>query len=326
MKFDELGLPTIIVPYPGPSRVEGEQDIFVYLRPETNGVLVESTMLKVIKATNVKNDAMDLIYLANIPGEFMVENRIVEQYYALRMHFAVQGWAAFTPEMKKKFRDHFLVDGDSVSVLGAFPAIKKLSMEPEEMFGIWVDQEDLAVINGQVIKRIKDLYVVNYDIPALIHKNSKATDIALMIFRTKLPYAELKSIIQGMQDALRGIGIINAQYDAARAFHYSKGPFEQLMDATAYLFPASQKTIRMSDCTFGLWLEAHGVAPDLICSYLRNPIVQIKDRDGLIREDHLFSLTTGLSYAEAYNLLSSIVEQKTLIHHAPFIDGIGMGM
>lgn len=320
MKPDELGQPTVIVPYPGCSEDPLLQDIFVYLRPETNGVIAESTILKVVKAANKNQDAMKLIYLANIPGEFIVEHKIVEQYYALRLHYAVNGRLAFTPYMAEQFSKYFKVDFNSVPVLGGFEALDTLKMEQEELFNVWVPATDVFITNGQIVKKIGGYYVVNYDIPALLHKNSKSTDIALMIFRTSLGYGKVKELVADMHQALVAINVLGTQYDAARAFHFSKGPFEQILDGASYLYPTSGGSLRLEDLTFSCLLLQRGISRKKICDLLRNPIVRVRRPDGSIFEENIFQLTRYHDYQEAIELLDTIVEQIPMINHGPILD------
>jgi len=322
MKPDEMGQPTIIVPYPGPSSVAGFQDIFVYLRPETNGVIAESTILRVVKSANVHGDAMKLIFLANIPGEFIVENHIVEQFYSVRLHFAVHGGNAFTPSMRERFSRHFSIPFSEAKIYGAFRALQEFDMQPEELFKVWVAETDLMHLNGQIVKKIKDIYVVNYDIPALIHKNSRQTDIAVMIFRTSYGYPEVKALVANMHKALCDINILSAQFDASRAFHFSKGPLEQVMDGIAYLYPATGKKLHLANFTFATWLQEQGFDISILKSLLLNPIVTWKDEQGNGHEDNVFNLTLYDDYATALCKLRAIVHQHDCIHHGTFLEAI----
>jgi hypothetical protein len=322
MTPDQLGLPTIIIPYPGPAQHWGEQDIFVYLRPETNGVLVESTMLKVIKSAEEYSSAMKLIYMANFPGEFIMQNSIIEQYYALKLHFAVMGSKAFTRPMIDRFCRYFHRDFESAEILGAFQALQRFNMKPEELFELWVAEEDVCIIAGQTVKRIRDAFVVNYDIPALLDKNNKGTDIAIMVFRTNLGYSHVRGLVRSMHSALVNSGIINPKFDPSRAFHYSKGPFEQIMDGIGYLYTQNRETIALKHFTFAHYLMEKGIDESVICGCLMNPIVGIEDDEGNIREINLFQHTSGMNYGQAFSALERVRHQTVLIHHGPLLQAI----
>jgi hypothetical protein len=318
MNSDSAGLPTVIVPYPGPATNPDEQDIFVYLRPETNGILVESTMLKVIKSAG-EGQPMKLVYMANFPGEFIVKNTIVEQYYSLKLHFAVVGKRAFTRSMKERFSDFFRDDFDSSTIIGSFEALDYLGKTPEELFHTWVSDADMTQMNGQTIKRIEGVYVVNYDIPALLHKNAKGTDIAVMIFRTKRDYSSVKTLVRRMHEALVAGGILDPKYDPSRAFHYSKGPFEQILDGVGYLYTQQREKIKLRDFTFARYLLNRGIDQSIICGMLMNPIVRILQYDGSVIEDNMLSYTSNFSYSQAVEALTRIVCQYPIIHHGPIL-------
>ena len=322
MRADARGLPTTIVPYPGPADDPGFQDIFICLRPETNGMLVESIMLKVLKSAEKYSSAMQLIYMANFPGEFIIENNIVEQYYALKLHFSVMGKEAFTPEMIKAFNAHFHRRFENCEVIGSFHALKKFGMNPEQLFNLWVRKEAVCTINGQTIKRIHNTYIINYDMPALIHKNNQGTDIAVMIFRTKLNCLDLQELFRSMHKALIDAAIINPRYDMSRAFHYSKGPFEQLMDGIAYLHSQNREEIGLEDLTFVRYLMGQGIDPTSICGFLMNPTVGIKLENGRIQEVNLFQHSSGMPYDKTCMVLKQVVYQAVMIHHGPLLQSI----
>ncbi len=131
-------LPKVLIPYPGPTGDPRQQDIFVYLRPETNGVRVESAVLKVIEHCPAYKQDMNLVYLANVPGEYITEQHIVEHYYALKLDFAVYGKDRFTPHMKEAFTQAFRLPFAEADIIGSFEALRRLKLGPEELFALWV--------------------------------------------------------------------------------------------------------------------------------------------------------------------------------------------
>ncbi len=161
--------PKILVPYPGPDADPGLLDIFVYLRPETNGVAVESTVLKVVKEYRRRDADLDLIYLANVPGDHIVQTKTVERHYALRLHFAVHGGAAFSSAMQEQFSEYYHQPFAAERVIGAFDALRRFNWEPEELFGLWVAEEAVSRIAGQVVKQYDGVWIVKYAIPARLH-------------------------------------------------------------------------------------------------------------------------------------------------------------
>ena len=91
----------------------------MYLRPETNGVLTESVIMKTISTEPRWKEEVKLVYLANYPGDFIHTRHVIEHHYRLKILFARKGGAAFTPGMRADFREKFSdVISDEDRVLG----------------------------------------------------------------------------------------------------------------------------------------------------------------------------------------------------------------
>jgi hypothetical protein len=158
--------------------------------------------------------------------------------------------------------------------------------------------------------------------PALLDKNNKGTDIAIMVFRTNLGYSHVRGLVRSMHSALVNSGIINPKFDPSRAFHYSKGPFEQIMDGIGYLYTQNRETIALKHFTFAHYLMEKGIDESVICGCLMNPIVGIEDDEGNIREINLFQHTSGMNYGQAFSALERVRHQTVLIHHGPLLQAI----
>ncbi|HKK21242.1 MAG TPA: hypothetical protein VJ983_07210 [candidate division Zixibacteria bacterium] len=310
-------LPKVLIPYPGPASERDEQDIFVYLRPETNDVRVEATVLKVVERCPAYKRDMNLVYLANVPGEFITRHHIVEQHYALKLEFAVYGKELFTPYMRTAFSNAFRTSFDGADIIGSFEALRRLKLRPEELFALWVPDEDLFVVDGQSIKRVGGSYVVNYDIPALLHKNSRGTDIAVMIFRVRLGYSFFNDLVEQMRDALIQNGLMSPKTPPSRAFHYSKGPFEQILDGFGYLFTSQIETASLADLTFSTFLSNNGIQFETIRGVVSHPILHFKDEYGNTLEENLFSYTLFDDYQTALRKLNTMVAQVVLPRRGP---------
>jgi hypothetical protein len=223
------------------------------------------------------------------------------------MPFAERGGAAFTESMKERFSLHFGVSFDSARVLGAFAALKYLDLTEDQLFGTWVPDEDLLVLNCQSIKRIDDVYVVNYDIPALLHKNNAGTDIAVMMLRSTLSNEQFHHMITDMGAALREKGIVGRGEAMSRAFHYSRGPFEQLLDARSHLYDEAGKPVPLTQLQFCRYLADRGLTYRYVEQVLERPILEFRDEKGEIHEECLFPYTAGDSYEQAWSKLRAAV-------------------
>lgn len=300
--------PQVLVPYPGPDADPDIQDIFVYMRPETNGVVGEGEVLKVIEDCPQYKVDLNLVYLANIPGEFIAANHIVERHYAVKMSFAVHGKTLFTQRMRERFSDHFGVDVETAPIIGAFEALERLDVRAEDLFQQWVDEPDMLVLNGQSVKRVGAFYVVNYDIPALIHKNNKNTDIAVMLFRSHTSYEYFLSLTAKMREGFIKRGMLDTRGHVSRVFHYSKSPVEQILDGRGYLYGRDGSAISIDRLSFAAYLRQHGVTQAEIEGILANPIAEFDTPRGIV-EDHVVGYTRNDSYPEALRKLRSMVSQ-----------------
>ena len=301
--------PTVIVPYQGTSDDVNCRDIFVYLRPETNGIIVESSLLRVIENTPLYREHINLIYLANIPGGFILKNGIIEDHYGYKMPFARYGGSIFTPSMRKRFEEYFKEDFNGEKVVGAFEALDILGISEEELFQIRVPDDLVLNLNCQVVKKIGTIYVVNYDIPALIHKNNLKTDIAVMLFRSKLNNEDFHRMVEEMEISLRINGILKTGSSYSRAFHYSRGPFEQVLDARGHLYSRDGLHVPLQNMQFCSFLGRRGIRCNEIGRILDNPIMMFRTEDGTPVEDCIYSRTQGASYEEAYKILAGCQSQ-----------------
>lgn len=269
--------PKIIVPFRS-AFADGRctdfcQDMVVYLRPETNGIQTESVLFRVFKDP-AWHSRVDLVYLANVPGEFLLQRQVVERHYAHRTRFAREGAAAFTPAMKETFARFFGIPFERARIVGAFEALSLLDMDEEALFRIWVPVYDLLELEGQLVKRVKDdLFVVNYDMPALLHKHHTSTDVAAMVFRTEMTYAEFRPAVDQIRQSLVREGLLDPDKPEHRVFHWSRGPFEQLLDASGYVYTVLDEPVAWRDLAFGHFLLEQGESEEAIASVLNNPFV-----------------------------------------------------
>ena len=307
--------PKILVPYPGPQSDGSTQDVFIYLRPETNGVAFESQVLGVVSHNPSYKRDFKLIYLANIPGSYIVNQHIIEQHYAIRLFFAVHGKDAFTDYMMEEFERFCGCTLHGAPLIGSFAALKKLDMDPDELFNTWVEKQDVLMVNGQIIKRIGDYYVVNYDIPALLKKNTRETDIAVMMFRTSATYATFRGLVHEMRARLVERELINPEVHVSRYLHYSKGPFEQVLDGTGYLLRPDREHVKLEDLSFVQYLDKKGYPLSYVSGLLNRPIIRVRRPDGNLQECNLMEYTSGLSYEAALNAVRQIESQVLLPRH-----------
>ncbi len=297
--------PTIVIPYTGPNSRGLIDDVFLYLRPETNGIMVESILMNVLRSSSIYRENAELVYLANLPGDFIMENHVVEEHYSVNYQFACAGKELFTDFMKMKFEEKFSEKFDNAKILGSFEVLTELGIEPEDLFNIWVSEQDMMLINGQSIKKYKNIYIINYDLPALLHKNNFTTDIAVMILRSTLKKDQFLGMIRDMEFALINNGIMDKNKPPSRFFHYSKGPFEQILDGRGYLYNEDGTHISDEKISFTEKLLQSGFSLEDINNVITNPIMTFDMKDGVI-EDNIFTRTKSNTFDEALDVLKSV--------------------
>ena len=174
--------PTIVLPYTESNSNENFRDLYIYLRPESNGIRVESLIFGLIHDNFLYRDGISLVYLANLPGDFVSKEKIIERHYNLKCEIAKKGRECFTPLMIERFEKWYKVNWDDVNIVTAYEALRILKVTSKELFNVWVNEKDFFYVHGQSIKKIGQLYVINYDIPELLKMNNLETDIATMVF------------------------------------------------------------------------------------------------------------------------------------------------
>ena len=295
---DAIRQPTILIPYPGPSGDPDVQDVSVYLRPEANGVKVESTLLRFIHGSPEYRHSLGMVYLANLPGELVDQRRIIEKHYSLRLQFARCGGRSFTPTMIRGFEHFFGVRFEVSRVLGAFEAMEVLGLTPEQLFQVWVPADQVTRLHDQTVKRFRGLYIVNYDIPALLSRSCRDRDIFTMVLRSTLPYPRLHDIIAQAARALETEGILPHPGVYSHIFHYSKGPFEQLLDGISYVCDPQGNPVEPRRLSFLAYLLAEGCREEDVLEAIRRPIRFFRTPYG-VQEHNLFVYTAGDSFREA---------------------------
>lgn len=316
---DDEGV-TLLIPYSGPTERGDEQDVFVYLRPESNGMEVESTIFKVIEQCPAYKDGINLVYMANLSGPWMMRHHVVEHHYALKLYFATHGKEALTPGMRRGFEEAFSLPFEDAPIIGAFEALRRFGCSAEELFQTWVPRKDFCEVSGQTFKHVQEYYVVNYDIPALLHKNTAESDIAVMLFRISTGFDYFDELVGQMRDALVRKELLSSRSHESRIFHYSKSPFEQILDAQGHLVRRDGSTYDLEAISFARYLLDRGMDEETILHLVRHPLITVRESGGSEDEEdsiaesehHLFEWTTGDSYESAYRKLRRIRSQYAL--------------
>ncbi|MDA3850217.1 MAG: hypothetical protein PF447_02985 [Spirochaetaceae bacterium] len=297
--------PSLLIPYQGPDIQGKSQDVYLYLRPETNGVKVESILVSVIYNNPFLKKHVKMVYLANMPGDYILQNHIIEHHYSLNLLFAAMGKEAFTDSMRKEFSKYFAVPWEEASILGAFEALITLGLTEEELFAMRVPKENLLTFHGQTIKKVQEHFIVNYDMPAILHKNNLQTDILVMTLRITLGWKEFREMVHLMTETLVKEHVLTNTTSASRVFHYSKSPFEEIVDGQEYLYSPDNRFID-EDISFFAYMKSHGILPSFLREVVNSRIVYKLDSEGNKVENNILVATQGFNYPQALEYYRAI--------------------
>jgi hypothetical protein len=112
-----------------------------------------------------------------------------------------------------------------------------------------------------------------------------------------------------MRGRLVGEGVISEKFATGRGFHYSKSPFEQLLDARGYLLGTDGTPVPLQETSFGKYLLDHGIPFTVIQGILDHPVGWFLDGDGSTVEDSIFSATYQMSFSDALEVLTTMTAQ-----------------
>jgi hypothetical protein len=154
---------------------------------------------------------------------------------------------------------------------------------------------------------------VNYDIPRLLHLYSEETDIFSMVLRCFFPYGEIHKLIDKISAALKEEEILVNPGLYSHVFHYSKGPFEQILDGIGYLYIKGNRHIPLSKLSFLSFLLSQGCSEEKVLEAVREPIRRFRGADGAVEEDNLFVRTYEDSFTDALRVFDSLVDSKPLL-------------
>lgn len=318
---------TVLKEYTGPGK-KGEQDIFIILRPQANNCFFESLILSIIRNSPDYKKKIWLEYLANIPGELIQEKKLMERHYEHRIYYSKKGVSGMTENMKKKFQSHFSVQVEKSEIYGSYEALDRLHLTTQELFDANVEKINYINVEGQNIRKLLDknnkpVYVINYDIPALMTFNHLGTNSAVLMLRTTFTYTEFNrlilQILYKITPSKAGEKYLSEKdiehlkgtdfYRHKRIFHYSHGPFEQILDARDFLYDTQGNNIPLDQYTFTNYLENKNISTSTLQELIRNPIITIKEKNS-VTEDSLYVYSRNMSYKKASDIVNKIECQQ----------------
>lgn len=262
--------------------------IIIYVRPESNEVFYEKVLLKGI------SPFADVVYLANLNGKIFLKYALILDHYSIQYKFAVQGKTQIIkyPEMVKKFEKYFNVEFEKANIIGAFDAILNLRIKSNELFDLIVDEKDFLKFYGQTIKKIKDLYIVNSNIPALLEKYTPETNVFVIAAQLRKKNFKIKeinySIFEEFKKNEKAILVddsilknLKLEEKIKRTYHISRNNIMATFDMMDFIFKGNGEKIRWDETPLGrIILEQKIMTEEELFNLKETPLVYIKNKRG----------------------------------------------
>lgn len=289
--------------------------IVIYVRPETNEVHYEKALILGV------SPYADAVYLANLNGKIFLKNALILDHYASQYRFSINAGKEIElyPEMVEQFEKHFGVSFDSAKIVGSFDAMPKLDLTADGMFDIIVDQKDFLNFYGQTIKKIRDYYVVNYNIPALVKRYTPDVNIFVMAAKSKTPECKFEEINQSIFEQMKQnvktpivdevlLKRLKWNEKIKRTYHISKNHIMAMFDMIDFIFKSNGERINFIDTPLGRRLiEKFNFTEGMLFQLKEYPIVHIKEKSKKKKLVNIIDYARGKTMEESVEILSSVI-------------------
>lgn len=251
--------PDILIPFDN-SKIKDSHLFVISVRPETNKIDYESLIMQAVQKDS------EIIYMANFSGDVINRKAMVATHYPCQFKFALKGKERLSqyPEIVTEFDKKFSEKFSDAKIYGSFEVVSGLyglKMDKDELFNIIVPEEDFLEIYGQTIKKYNDFYIVNYDMPEIIHKHTQSTNILVMAIRMihdKSYYEINHTIYENFQKA-KNIEILDKEKrkemtwynQIKRTYHMSRNHIQAMFDMHDYIIDNNGNRISFIDTPLG---------------------------------------------------------------------------
>jgi hypothetical protein len=270
-----------------------------YVRPESNRVVYESEIAKAIK------QRMEILYIANLNGRLFTEGGILRSHYASQFRFAEDPRTELEayPEVAAAFEAHFGLPAGHADIRGSLQGLEDLGLSPERLFTSIVPDSDFLAAFGQTFKRIGGVFIVNYDLPALIARYRPDANVFVLCARRTTAgdsfYAELnRSIYEAIisrpdTPLLFGAELEGLGWEAMvrRTYHVSTGRLMAMLDMSEFVFVEPTRRLDVAATPLGRALvEGQGLPAELLRAAKRRQLCRVappgKDPAALVYLPH----------------------------------------
>jgi hypothetical protein len=291
----------------------------IYVRPESNEIHYEKAIILGI------NPFGDVIYLANLNGRLFIRDALILEHYASQYKFAIYGKEEIEKyhEMVIEFENYFNTDFDCAKIIGSFDAILKLNISDEELFNFMVEKKDFFKFYGQTIKKIKDFYVVNYDMPAILKRYTPSTNVFALSIRLKNENIDFSDINQSIFDQLtqdntpiisgNELILLDWNEKIKRTYHISRNHIMAMFDMLDFIIKTNNTHIDCYDTPLGkILIDQYGYTSGDLLKIKQNPLVYIND-NGRKKLINIVEEADKKSLYECADLISRINWDETTV-------------
>jgi len=220
------------------------------------------------------------------------------------------------PEFVETFENYFKTSFDSSFIIGSFDALIKLNLNDESLFNYIVEDKDFLKLYGQTIKKINNVFVVNYDMPAIIKRYTPKANVFAIAIKFKDKNTSFLEINQSIFDQIKknNMVIVDEEFHKSlewnerirRTYHISRNNVMAMFDMVDFIIRNNNDHLRFIETPLGKTLiEENGISEDFIIRIKEFPIVYIEE-NGKKRLVNLLEEANGMNMEECVNLIKRI--------------------
>ncbi len=288
----------------------------IYVRPESNQLSYEKAIIKGI------HQHTDIIYMANLNGILFIKDALILEHHSSQYHFAIFGKSEIAkyPEMVTKFENYFNISFEKAEVIGAFDAILKLKITQDELFKTFVKDKNFLRYYGQTIKKVKNYYIVNYDIPALIEKYNPTVNVFVVVAKLKntdFSFSDLnqsisKEIMSDSKSPIIDLNInkftnLHWKEKVKRTYHFSNNHIMAMFDMMDFVFNIDGSHINFDETPLGHILLKNNIDQDILIKLKEYPIVYINQNNNKALVN-IIDEANDKNIEQCTSLIKSIIE------------------
>ena len=264
--------PDILLPYAeeedlssGPRR-EHIRHAIVCVRPESNRLPYEAEIISVLKAR------ARVTYIANLNGRLFTEGSILRSRYASQFRFARDPRAFLEqyPELVLAFEEHFGVSVSEAPIRSSLGDLSAIGLSPEGLFATIVPDSDFLAVKGQTFKRIHGVYIVNYDLPAIVRRYTPEANVFVALAEAE---ADSDDFYDGLNQALHDtiashsetplvfgaeLSSLSWHEQVRRTYHLSTNRLQAMLDMADFVYPDASGRLDVAGTPLGAALVKAG--------------------------------------------------------------------